>query len=155
MSDQQAADRGTTGQAMRSRPAVMTVVEDDTAAEDGSSRFTRTEVLRVRDSVIDMLAAKGILSGRRLDAAVTLAQMYHDGRVAPAGWRCAGSHGGGEMSDARAEAWREYCEALDRIPRRCQSACMDVARDQWPTELRAVENMRDGFEALAAYWRMA
>ena len=148
------ADRGTAGPAMLARPAAMVTVEDDTAAEDGSRRFTRTEVKRVQDDVISMYAGRGILAGRRLDAAVELARLYEAGRNAPTGYSGSGLGGNGEMSDDRAEAWAAYCAALDRVPIRCQDACMDVARNRWPTDLNAVRNMQDGFEALAVVWRM-
>lgn len=147
------ADRGADGQAMASRPFVMATVEDDTAGEDGARRFTRTEVKRLQDDVISMFAGRGILTGARLDAAVELARLYEAGRIAPTGYR-SGEGGGGEMSDERAEAWAAYCAALDRVPRRCQDACMDVARNRWPTDMNAVANMRDGFAALAAVWKM-
>jgi hypothetical protein len=148
------ADRGATGQAMISRAASMVVIEDDTATADGTRRFTRTEVLRVRDSIVDQYAAAGILTGPALDAAVELARLYEAGRNAPTGWRVSGGNGGGEMSDERADAWAAYCSALDAMPTRCQAACMDVARDVWPSDLRAVANLREGFGALANLWRM-
>lgn len=147
-------DRGADGPAMLARPFVMVTIEDDTEASDGSRQFTRSEVPRYRETVIDMYAAKGILHGRRLEAAVALAEMYQEGRVAPSGWRQAGVYGGGEMSDARAEAWRQYCRALDHIPKRCESVCMDVARGMWPAGMRAVELMQEGFAALADHWRL-
>ncbi len=146
------ADRGATGPAMLARRASLTVIEDDTTAEDGSRRFTRTEVLRVADGVIDWYAERGILHGRRLAAAQELARLYEAGRIAPCGYSGSGG-GGGEMSDDRAEAWGTYCRALDTVPRRCQDACMDVARNRWPTDQNAVRNMQDGFAALADLWR--
>lgn len=149
-----AADRGADGPAMLARAASLTIIEDDTAAEDGSARFTRTEVNRVRDAVLDMYAEHGILTGRRLSAAQELARLYDAGKVAPTGYRVSGGHGGGEMSDERAEAWAAYCRALEAMPIRCQDACMDVARGVWPTDARAVANMQDGFAALALLWRM-
>lgn len=147
------ADRGTDGPAMLARSASLEVVEDDTIADDGSTRFTRTEVMRVRDTVIDWYAAKGILHGRRLAAAYALSRLYDAGRNAPTGYRVSGGQGGGEMSDERAEAWAEYLRALDHMPRRCESACMDLARNMWPGGLNAVSNMSEGFAALADLWR--
>lgn len=149
-----AADRGTTGPAMLARRAALEVVEDDTAAEDGSRRFTRTEVLRVRDTAIDWCEAKGWLHGYRRDAAIRLAELYHDGRNAPTGYSGSGTGGNGEMSDERAEAWAAYCAALDAIPRRCQDACMDVARGRLPTDANAHRNVPDGFAALVVEWKM-
>lgn len=149
-----APDRGATGQAMLARASSMATIEDDTAAEDGTAQFTRTEVLRYADGVIDWYAAKGILHGRLLDAARDLAELYQNGRNAPVGYRQMGAYGGGEMSDARAEAWRDYCRALDHVPKRCEGACMDIARGLFPTGLNAVANMVEGFGVLADYWKM-
>lgn len=149
-----AVDRGASGPAMGARASSMATIEDDTAAEDGTAQFTRTEVLRYADGVIDWYAAKGILHGRLLDAARDLAELYQNGRNAPVGYRQMGAYGGGEMSDARAEAWAEYCEALDQIPIRCQDTCMDVARGKFPGRLNAVDEMQTGFKALAEHWKM-
>ena len=147
-------DRGTDGPAMAARPWTMATVEADTDAEDGTARFTRSDVKRVQDGVIDAYASRGALSGFSLDAAGTLARLYHDGRVAPSGWRQMGSYGGGEMSDARADAWRDYCAALDQIPVRCQETCADLAAGRFPARLNALAEMRDGFAALAKHWRL-
>lgn len=146
-------DRGADGPAMVARPFVMATIEDDTATEDGSRRFTRSEVKRVRDSVIDFYADRGILHGATLDAATDLAKLYQAGRNAPTGYRTGSEFGGGEMSDERAEAWKAYCRALDHLPKRCVSACEDVARDKFPTDLNAVANMTEGFKVLAKMWR--
>lgn len=154
MTIQTKPDRGTDGEAMTARPWSMATIEDDTAAEDGSAQFTRTEVLRYQDTVVDMCAAKGVLVGFSVDAAVQLARLYHDGRNANCGYRVSGQHGGGEMSDERAEAWALYCAALDNMPIRCAETCSDVARGKWPTRLNAVDEMQVGFAALARYWKL-
>lgn len=148
------ADRGADGPAMTARPFIMATIEDDTAASDGTRQFTRSEVKRVVDGVLDWYASRGILTGRRLDAASELARLYNEGRNAPTGYRVGGTMGGGEMSDDRAEAWKSYCRALDHLPKRCESACADVARNAWPTGGNAVENMQEGFGVLADLWRM-
>jgi hypothetical protein len=150
----QHVDRGADGPAMDARPWVMATIEDDTAAGDGVQRFTRSEVKRVRDSVIDFYSDRGILSGAMRDAAIDLAKLYEAGRNAPTGYRTGCEYGGGEMSDERAAAWAAYCRALDRLPLRCVSACEDVARDKFPTALNAVANMQEGFRFLATVWRM-
>lgn len=152
--EQPHVDRGADGPAMLARPWVMVTIEDDTAGEDGASRFTRSEVKRVNDTVLDWYAERGILTGRRYDAAKELARLYHEGRNAPTGYRVCGTQGGGEMSDERAESWGKYCRALDHLPKRCESACADVARNAWPTGQNAVANIQEGFGVLADLWRM-
>jgi hypothetical protein len=149
-----AADRGADGPAMLARPSFLTVIEDDTAADDGSPRFTRSEVRRINDTVLGWYAERGILTGGRYDAAVELARLYHQGNNAPTRYRVSSVRGGGEMSDERAEAWGLYCRALDHLPKRCESACADIARGMWPTGLNAVANMQEGFDVLAQMWRM-
>lgn len=149
-----AADRGADGPAMLARPFTMATIEDDTAGDDGTSRFTRSEVKRINDTVLDWYAEHGVLTGRRHDAARELARLYHDGRNAPTGYRVGGGHGGGEMSDDRAEAWAAYCRALDHLPKRCEAACADVARGMWPTGLNSVAAIQEGFGVLADLWRM-
>ncbi len=148
------ADRGTDGPAMASRPSAMVVIEDDTAGQDGSRRFTRTEVKRVTDGVLDWYAGRGVLLGWSVDAADRLARLYREGNHAPTGYRVSGAIGGGEMSDARAEAWRAYCAAIDSLPHRCRETCEDIARGRFPTRLNAVDEMQVGFKALAGYWKL-
>ncbi len=147
------ADRGTDGEAMLSRPHATVTIEDDTAAEDGTPQFTRTEVRRYADGLLDQLAATGRLTGRRLESAIDLARMYHEGRHAACGYAGSGRLGGGEMSDERAEAWGAYCRALDAVPLRCQETCADVASGRYPTRHNWPDEMQDGFKALADLWR--
>jgi hypothetical protein len=148
-----AADRGTDGPAMMARPHATVTIEDDTAAEDGTRQFTRTEVRRYSDGLLDMLAETGRLAGRRLEAAADLARLYHDGRHASCGFASSGHHGGGEMSDERAEAWGAYCRALDALPVRCQETCADIASGRFPTRHNWMAEAQDGFKVLADLWR--
>ncbi len=149
----QHVDRGADGPAMAARPFVMATIEDDTAGEDGTRRFTRSEVRRAADGVIEWCVRKGWLQGWRLDAAETLARLYNAGRIAPTGYSGSGG-GGGEMSDERAAAWDEYKRALACIPLRCQDACGDVAAGRLPTDANAHRNVPDGFAALVREWKL-
>ena len=148
------ADRGADGQAMTARPFVMATIEDDTAGEDGARRFTRTEVKRVQDGVIEWYAGRGVLLGWAVDAAGRLADLYRDGNHAPTGYRVSGAQGGAEMSDERAATWAEYCAAIDSLPHRCRETCEDVARGKFPARLNAVDEMQVGFKALVRYFRL-
>lgn len=146
-------DRGTTGLAMLARPVCYETIEDDVHGEDGTRRFERTEVLRVRDGVLDHYARIGVLAGFALEAAIMLAQLYEAGRNAPTGWRSGGA-GNGEMSDERAAAWADYCRALDHLPRKCEPSCADIARGRFPAGMHAVGHMKEGFETLVKYFRL-
>jgi hypothetical protein len=152
--DDARVDRGADGPAMAARPFVMVTIEADTEAEDGTSRFTRSEVRRIVDGPIHWYVERGVLLGWSVDAAWRLSDLYRDGNHAPTGYRVSGAQGGGEMSDERAEAWAALCAAIDSLPHRCRETCMDLARGSFPTRINAVSEMQDGFKALVKYWKL-
>lgn len=149
-------DRGAEGPAMMVRPSKIEVIEGDVVAEDGTTSFERTTVLRIADSMLDQYHRSGILVGRRYEAAVKLATAYSQAR-SPS--RVAGSYGSrlggfGEMTDEQDEAWSEYCRLLDHIPKGCQPACMAIARDMFPTGLSSKRHLEDGFKELADHLKI-
>ncbi|EHM01212.1 hypothetical protein HMPREF9946_02216 [Acetobacteraceae bacterium AT-5844] len=158
-----AADRGPTGPAAMARPRGIETVTDDVWVEAGARRYSRTDVMRYRDGVLEHYAAAGILTGTSLDAAIELARLYRHARATmaapgPALCQYGAPHGGRRPSESQedfeARVWRDFNQAVDHLPRGSVSACVDVARGLFPTGTDAVWHMQTGFEALASYWRL-
>lgn len=156
-----AADRGATGLALMARPRGIDTVTDD--VEDSRGRhFTRTDVMRYRDGVLEHYAEAGVLGGHLLDAAQELARLYRLARStmvvpgtalsqygAPAGRLPSES-----QEEYEARVWKDFNRAVDHIPKGCVPACVDVARGLFPTGVDSVYHMQTGFEALARLWKM-
>ncbi|MFH5927067.1 hypothetical protein [Roseomonas xinghualingensis] len=139
------ADLGASGPAMQARPS--TVVETVEAGvlirwmEDTGpiAHYRRT----------------GLLLDRQCDALARLAELYEE-----SGRRAATSagYGGrvnayGEMSDAQAYAWRDYCRLLDRAPPDTRHALALVADGEFPRISCGLQLLRRGAEALAIHLR--
>jgi hypothetical protein len=97
----------------------------------------------------------GLLMDRQCDALARLADLYEEsGRrgatSAGYGQRVGGF---GEMSDAQAHAWRDYCRLLDRAPPETRHALALVADGLFPTMSGGLPLVRRGSTALANHLR--
>jgi hypothetical protein len=157
------ADRGATGQAAQARPHGIETVEDDVWEDSRGRHFSRTDVMRYRDGVLEHYAEAGILTGHLLDAAQELARLYRMARatmVVPGHALCrygapAGRRPSESQEEFEARVWQDFNRAVDHLPRASEAPCVDVARGLFPTGHDAVYHMVNGFEALAKLWKMS
>lgn len=148
------ADRGPSGLAMKARGATVETVEADVQREDGTLEFQRNAVARVRDGVMEHYVQAGILWGRRLDAMTMLAALYTAARITPGTGRAFGVRAHGQMTDAQAMAWSDWCRACDHVERRSRETVEEVARGRFPCRQNAATELRDGAWDLAEFWRL-
>jgi hypothetical protein len=157
-----AADRGATGPAVLARPRGIVTVTDDMCDEAGGRHYSRTDVMRFRDGVLDHYAAAGILGDHLLDAAMELARLYRLARatmdVPGAALAKYGDQPGRKPAESQeqfeARVWTDFNRAVDHIPRGSQPACVDLARGLFPTGHDTVHHLLRGYSALATFWKM-
>jgi hypothetical protein len=157
-----AADRGASGPAVLVRPRSIVTVSDDVFDEAGGRHYSRTDVMRFRDGVLEHYAEAGILAGHLLDAAMELSRLYRMARatmdVPGAALAKYGDQPGRKPAESHeqfeARVWKDFNRAVDHLPRGARPACVDVARGLFPTGHDAVHHMRQGFTALASLWKM-
>ncbi|EHM01409.1 hypothetical protein HMPREF9946_02148 [Acetobacteraceae bacterium AT-5844] len=157
-----AADRGATGPAALARPRGIETIQDDVWDDARGRHYSRTDVMRFRDGVLEHYAEAGILTGHLLDAAMELARLYRLARATmdvPGAALCqygeqAGRRPSESQEEFEARVWKDFNRAVDHLPRGSRPACVDVARGLFPTGHDAVHHMRWGFEALAKLWKM-
>lgn len=148
------ADRGTQGPAMLARQPTVEERLVDVLDDPDSPCLERVAVAVVQDGVMDHYVRIGALWGRRLEAMQKMAGLYLRAGIAPGTGRAFGSRAHGEMTDAQARAWADFCHASDHLSPGVRTVVEDVARDRFPVASNVVEKLRDGAAELADYWRL-
>lgn len=138
-------DHGANGPAMKRRASQ--VVE--TAEAGVTVRWMED------DTPIAHYRRGALLKDRQCDALARLAELYEDSGRRGATTAGYGSRVGGfgEMSDAQARAWREYCRLLEAAPAECRHAVALVAGGDFPGFSGALNLLRLGATALADHLR--
>jgi hypothetical protein len=95
----------------------------------------------------------GTLLDRQCDALARLSEFYEESgrRAATSAGYGSRVNAHGEMSDAQAYAWRDYCRLLDRAPAETRHALALVAGGEFPRLSCGLQLVRRGAEALALH----